>query len=811
MRSLGMLFRAEWRRRWASWIALAFLVSLIGGTVLAGVSAAERTSSAFPRFVDKYGYDAGVFGATQFPKDFVHLPHVEAVAESVYFFNGNLSAGNHFVPGGDVAVVSLPTTHLTSTLKLVSGRLPTGPREALVGYSMQQQYGLRIGSIVTVPFFTLAQRTEILASVTTPTPHGPTVHFRVVGVEASLLDFPTSTPSYSLYTSASFASTMGPRVASGYFAQVRLNGGESAMPRFQFYINNLGKVHNFFVSNEDSSTAAIEGSIHPQAIGWWLFALFAALAGFALIGQALSRQNLVERQSYPTLTALGLRPNQLFALGMIRAGAIGLMGAVGALVLAFAVSPLTPVGEARAADLTRGFVLDGPTLGLGVLAIVVVVLVLSLVPSWRAAQVHGERSRNDQTGVVGTSSVANFVAQLGSPPSVLIGVRNALERGRGRSSVPVTTALVGTVLAVAALVAATIFGASLTNLLSAPHLYGANWQVDLENVPTSTLHSLLPTLKRNPHVSRITYGGEGKYLKIDGVAVPSIYVDVAKGPMVYSLVSGHYPTDASQMDLGQTSLALTKTHVGSRVSVSVVNLKGATRTQTLTVVGTVVIPPSVGIGGLGDGALFLIKGLEEIACSSGPSARPCVKSINQKLNGSNAWSVAVGVVPGQAGRGTVAHLERKYAPFLQVQTLPTNLVNFGQAVDFPLLLGVTLALFGAATLAHLLFVSVTRRRRQFALLKVLGFVRRQVSTAMCWQATTIAVIGVVFGVPTGLIIGRIVWKDFAASLGAVPLAVVPWSTILLLVAIIIVGGNMLALIPATLAARISPAEALREA
>src|ERR1019366_4805338 len=99
----------------------------------------------------------------------------------------------------------------------------------------------------------------------------------------------------------------------------------------------------------------------------------------------------------------------------------------------------------------------------------------------------------------------------------------------------------------------------------------------------------------------------------------------------------------------------------------------------------------------------------------------------------------------------------KYAPFLQVQTLPTNLVNFGQAVDFPLLLGVTLALFGAATLAHLLFVSVTRRRRQFALLKVLGFVRRQVSTAMCWQATTIAVIGVVFGVPTGLIIGRIVW------------------------------------------------------
>jgi hypothetical protein len=37
------------------------------------------------------------------------------------------------------------------------------------------------------------------------------------------------------------------------------------------------------------------------------------------------------------------------------------------------------------------------------------------------------------------------------------------------------------------------------------------------------------------------------------------------------------------------------------------------------------------------------------------------------------------------------------------------------------------------------------------------------------------------------------------------------STILQLAAVIIVGGNLLALVPATLAARIRPAEALREA
>jgi hypothetical protein len=57
MRSVVMVFRAELMRRRASWLALALLVTLIGGTVLAGVSSAQRTSSAFAHFTSNYGYD----------------------------------------------------------------------------------------------------------------------------------------------------------------------------------------------------------------------------------------------------------------------------------------------------------------------------------------------------------------------------------------------------------------------------------------------------------------------------------------------------------------------------------------------------------------------------------------------------------------------------------------------------------------------------------------------------------------------------------------------------------------------------------
>ena len=51
---------------------------------------------------------------------------------------------------------------------------------------------------------------------------------------------------------------------------------------------------------------------------------------------------------------------------------------------------------------------------------------------------------------------------------------------------------------------------------------------------------------------------------------------------------------------------------------------------------------------------------------------------------------------------------------------PTNLVNFGEAVNFPLILGLVVVLFGVATLLHLLLTSLNRRRREMGLLKSLG-------------------------------------------------------------------------------------------
>jgi ABC-type antimicrobial peptide transport system permease subunit len=140
---------------------------------------------------------------------------------------------------------------------------------------------------------------------------------------------------------------------------------------------------------------------------------------------------------------------------------------------------------------------------------------------------------------------------------------------------------------------------------------------------------------------------------------------------------------------------------------------------------------------------------------------------------------------------------------------PAELVNFGQSVNFPLLLGGMLALFGAATMLHLLVVSVARRRTEAGLLKVLGFVRRQVAATVAWQATAVALAGIVAGVPLGIAVGRVAWRAFATNFGVVPLAVVHAGQLAVLIAGVLVAANLLAALPAFLAARQRPAELLR--
>jgi ABC-type lipoprotein release transport system permease subunit len=120
-----------------------------------------------------------------------------------------------------------------------------------------------------------------------------------------------------------------------------------------------------------------------------------------------------------------------------------------------------------------------------------------------------------------------------------------------------------------------------------------------------------------------------------------------------------------------------------------------------------------------------------------------------------------------------------------------------------------LIVFGIATLLHVLVVSVTRRRREVGLLKALGFLRRQVAFTLSWQTSTVALVGIVIGVPAGIAIGRLVWRFFANGLGVVPVPVVTVGIIAAVAVGTLVVANLLAVGPALVAARSRPAGLLR--
>jgi hypothetical protein len=46
-----MLLHAQLRQHWKSWLALAALVTLVGGLVMAAAATGRRTAAAFPGFV----------------------------------------------------------------------------------------------------------------------------------------------------------------------------------------------------------------------------------------------------------------------------------------------------------------------------------------------------------------------------------------------------------------------------------------------------------------------------------------------------------------------------------------------------------------------------------------------------------------------------------------------------------------------------------------------------------------------------------------------------------------------------------------
>ena len=140
---------------------------------------------------------------------------------------------------------------------------------------------------------------------------------------------------------------------------------------------------------------------------------------------------------------------------------------------------------------------------------------------------------------------------------------------------------------------------------------------------------------------------------------------------------------------------------------------------------------------------------------------------------------------------------------------PNAVTDYARIDGTPEALAAVLAVIGIAVLGQLAVISGRRRRHDFAVLKALGLLRRQVSEITAWQASTLAGVALLAGLPLGVAAGRWAWQLFGAGLGIPANPVVPVPLVLLMVPAVILIANVVAWWPGWSAARISPAQVLR--
>ena len=244
------------------------------------------------------------------------------------------------------------------------------------------------------------------------------------------------------------------------------------------------------------------------------------------------------------------------------------------MALAFALSPLLPVGLAGVAEPHPGLDADGLVLAIGGLATVLVTVACAAPPAWRAAS---SDSAPGAVPVLTRAQPAGHLAARGhrSAPRMM-GVRLALQPGAGRTALPVRSTIAGAVIGVAALSAAMVFSASLGHLLATPRLYGVAWDAIVSSPIGAELTPVARIVTHDPDVAAWSVGNSDAPLRVNGISVGGIAMSRGRGPSLMAApVQGRLPQAAGEIALGTRTLASAHTRVGATVQVSV--LKASVR------------------------------------------------------------------------------------------------------------------------------------------------------------------------------------------------------------------------------------------
>jgi hypothetical protein len=802
-------FRCTWGERWTGYLALVLLIGLVGGLAIGSVAAARRTQAAFPAYLastnpsdltvltglsgsaGSAGYDPALI------RKIAALPHVRHVESYLGLNVGILGPGGTVTGGSQGLPGSLDGEFFdTDRLTVVEGRMADPHRaDEVVMDAEGPPSPIHVGSVAPLGFFTNAQQASPDFGRRAVKPY-LTIDAKVVGKavysqEQAQDDADTQRNGMALFTPA-LTRLLARCCASYTETAVQLDRGSSVaaaeagiqalLPRgfpVEIYVTSL------------TATKA-ERAIEPTSIALAVFGGIAAVAALLIAGQIIGRQLRLGAGNLGTLRALGASPAVTVSDGL--PGVVGAVvaGSLLAAGVAVGLSPLGPLGSVRAIYPYPGVAFDWAVLGGGAALFTVALSLPAAAISYRRAP-HRAAARGQESQLSG-STLVRGVRAVGAPTSAAEGFRLALDPGAGRDAVPVRSAILGTVLAMVALMATVTFGASLGTLVSRPALYGWNWTYALSSgvvtIPRAQAAALLDYDRDVAAWTGVWFGTA----RIDGQTIP--FIGASPGaPVGPPLLSGHGLQGSGEVVLGAVSLAQLHKRVGDTVTVS----DGAARPFLLRVVGTATLP-SLGVANdqhteMGVGALLPYQ---HIPGASFGEPNNILVTLRPGANLAAQRSLLQQLVPAAAG-GVVSGVQH-----------PAEIVNYRSMGTTPALLAAVLAIGALSSLWLTLVASVRRRRKDLAVLKTLGFTRRQLAATVAWQATAAVTAGIVAGIPLGIALGRYLWDLFARQISVVPEPTVPAMTAVVVTLGALATANLVAALPARAAAR-TPAAALLRA
>jgi hypothetical protein len=575
---------AQLRGRARATVLLAVLVGLAGGMVLAAVAGARRTDAALPRFLafDRPRADAIIYSPSggQQRREVRVLAALPEVARATRISTTIVASPDPAYPTGLRRTAGFLALDRGGSWRfgrpiVVAGRLFDERRadEAVVDEELAARRHLAVGSTWRIGAYTMAQLQQAGSETPTP-PAGPTVALRIVGIvrhPGDLLPIVTDQDNLhvnhnDLYLTPAYWQRYGPDLAGyGVNTAVALHHGQADLSRLvadvrrllgpQVFVNSIDPNDGGAPSIRGGTIPGLRRAIRLEAGALLAFAALAAIATLLLVGQTLGRQVYLESVEYPTLRALGMTRGQLVGVALIRAAVIGTGGAMVALAITILLSPLAPIGLARRAELDPGTAVDLAVLAPGGLAVVALGAAYAAVAAWRAGRAPATAlGLTEPAGAGRPSRVADALAAAGLPPTAVTGVRLALEPGRGRTAVPIRSAIAGAAAAVCAVVAVGVFGASLARLVGTPAAYGWTWDISVGNFASP------PEARRAARILDATPGVDAyagvatEELLIDGKRVQFMAIEPSKGTVPLQMLEGREPVRPGEVALGTATL-----------------------------------------------------------------------------------------------------------------------------------------------------------------------------------------------------------------------------------------------------------------